>query len=96
MEQWYEIVRYEYGDPASEHILKFWIKPKVEHRPMFFGMQFLDKDGVLVDPYDSRYGFGIGLDSGTPVGQTQKVDCYTPRESAMKRVVSVRVVRIKQ
>jgi hypothetical protein len=95
MEKWYEIVKYEYGDPATNHLLTIWIKPKVEDRPKTFAMQFLDKDGVLVDPYDPRYGFGISLDYVVPVGQVQKATCYTPKEKAMERVVSAKVVRIK-
>jgi len=92
MEQWYEIVRYEY-DPV-EHTLNVWIKPKVANRPHNFSMQFFDKDGVLVDPYDPKWGFGVSLDYVVAVGQVQKATVYTPREEAMKRVVSAKLVKM--
>jgi hypothetical protein len=92
MEEWYDVVRYEY-DPV-EHMLNFWIKPKVENRPHNFSMQFFDKDGVLVDPYDPRWGFGVSLDYVVAVGQVQKASVYMPREKAMQRVVSAKLVKM--
>lgn len=97
MEQWYEIVKYEYGDVASgENKLFIILKAKVEKRPTLFAMQFRDKDGLLVKPWDSRYGNGFGPSKLTPVGEPEKIQVYTPGESDMERVVSATVVRIKE
>lgn len=96
MEKWFDIVRYEYSDPAGT--LTFWVKPKTDTaKSLFWGMQFLDKNGDMVTPNDDRYGFGVGWRSGSGnAGEVMKMDCYTPSESNMERVVSAKIVRIKQ
>lgn len=99
MEQWYEIVKYEYGDAASgDNKLYIIVKAKAEKRPRGgWSVQFRDKDGMLVRPNDSRYGNGLsGPSALTPVGEPEKIYCYTPGESDMERVVSATVVRIKE
>ena len=95
LEQWYEIVKYEYADPATDNALYFWVKQKTKDVPPgTFCMQFLDKDGVMVDPWDTRWGTGIHIER-SEVGQVTKANVSTPFEKAMERVVSVKVYRPK-
>lgn len=97
MEDYYEVVRYEYPKaPSTEMYL--YLKPKVElkQRPPFY-IQFRDKDGILVGA-QNEYGNGIGTTPlySTQIGETGKAWVYIPSEKEMERVVSAKVVRIKQ
>ncbi|HEY3741752.1 MAG TPA: hypothetical protein VGL53_17995 [Bryobacteraceae bacterium] len=92
MEKWLEVVRYEYGDNASDHNLSMWVKQKVANVPAFC-MQFLDRDGVMVDPADSSCGTGILMHFLPGPGQVAKIDVPMPPEGHMARVVSARVKR---
>lgn len=96
MERWYDIVRYEYSVTDNQQ-LSFWYKPKTDKLPPSeFTMKFFDKDGVMVDPWDMKYGNGINFHFGVEKGETGKADVYTPSEKNMSRVVKVVVYRIIQ
>jgi hypothetical protein len=97
MEDYYEVVRYEYPKaPSTEMFL--YLKPKVElkQRPPFY-IQFRDKDGILIGG-QNEWGNGIGMTPlySTQIGETGKAWVYIPSEKEMERVVSAKVVRIKQ
>jgi hypothetical protein len=94
MEKWYDIVRYEYSDPAGT--LPFWVKPKPENAPVWFAVQFLDKYGVLVTPNDPRWGFQAAYNGSGNVGDVMKWNSTTPSELNMEKVASVKIVRMKQ
>ncbi len=97
MEKWYEIVKYEYGDMATDNKLYFWVKPKTEAKPEF-RVQFLDQDGTLIcSIICDNGGFYItGNFDTVPVGTVGKATVITPSEREMEKVASVRVIRIKK
>lgn len=90
MEKFLEIVRYEYGDNISDHNLYIWVKQKVANVPAFC-MQFLDRDGMMVDPSDSSCGTGILMHFLPGPGQVAKIDVSMPPAGHMARVVAARV-----
>lgn len=95
MDKWYEITKYEYGDFTVEPKLTFWFKPKVGHydRPSnIFKVAFLDKDGVEV----TGFAHSLSVDYYTEIGETGQAMVKAPTEKQMERVVSVKVIRIKE
>lgn len=92
MEKWYDIVKYEYADLAAERKLTVVFKPKTDPRPFNFNVQFIDKDGLIVR--ETAFRNYIALQN-TRVGETAKTDVYTPSESEMEKVKTVKVIRIK-
>jgi hypothetical protein len=95
MEQWYEIVRYEYA--PLEHNLYVYIKPKVDYtnRPTEFRMEFRDRDGVLlqditVSPIHQMPGTREGA-----VGETLKVYIRTPPEKLLGQVATAKLVKVE-
>ncbi|MGI8788152.1 MAG: hypothetical protein ACR2HG_10365 [Pyrinomonadaceae bacterium] len=97
MEKYFEVVRYEYPTPPANEMF-FYLKAKVEQgaRPAFY-IQFRDKDGILVGAQND-YGNGISMTKVfyTAIGETGKASAYIPSEKEMEKVVSAKVVRIKQ
>lgn len=96
MEKWFEIVRYEYPE-MPERNMTIFIKPKVDfkQRMMFFKMEFLDKDGVLVGTDLAWICCSTQL-GDTETGKVGKVTVQVPSEREMEKVVSTTIVRIKQ
>jgi fibronectin type 3 domain-containing protein len=92
MEKWYEIVKYEYGDLSADRTLTVFFKPKVEARPYNFLVQYINKDGVVVR--ETAFRNYIAL-TNTRVGETAKTDAYTPSETEMEKITSVRIFRKK-
>jgi hypothetical protein len=92
MEKWYEIVKYEYGDLSADRTLTVFCKPKVEARPYNFVVQYINKDGVVVR--ETAFRNYIAL-TNTRVGETGKTDAYTPSETEMEKITSVRIFRKK-
>lgn len=91
MEQWYEIVKYEYDfftDPLLPR-LYFVVKPKVENPPRTFKMKFADADEVAISNYQV---FGIRLP--ITVGEPQRIYGMAPKEKDMPKVKSIVVYRI--
>ena len=97
MENYFEVVRYEYPKPPANEMF-FYLKAKVPtgERPAFY-IQFRDKDGILVGAQND-YGNGISMTKVfyTAIGETGAASAYIPGEKEMERVVSAKVVRIKQ
>jgi hypothetical protein len=95
MEQWFEIVRYEYPTPPERNMTIF-IKPKVdiEKRMMAFKMEFLDKDGIIVGTDAAWICCSTQLGS-TETGKVTKVTVQAPSEREMEKVVRATVIRIK-
>lgn len=97
MENYFEVVRFEYPTPPANEMF-FYLKAKVETgaRPAFY-IQFRDKDGILVGAQND-YGNGISMTKVfyTAIGETGVASAYIPSEKEMERVVSAKVVRIKQ
>jgi fibronectin type 3 domain-containing protein len=92
MEKWYEIVKYEYGDLSADRTLTVFFKPKVESRPYNFLVQYINKDGVVVRETSVRNYIAL---ANTRVGETVKTDAYTPSETEMEKITSVRIFRKK-
>ncbi len=92
LEKYVDVIRYEYGDNVTDNNLYIVVKSKSQDIPQFC-VQFLDKDGIMVDPQDSKCGTGIHMGTRRPgFGQTAKFDVNMPPGNDMKRVVSVRIV----
>ena len=92
-----EVVRYEYPMPPANEMF-FYLKAKVETGARFaFYIQFRDKDGILVGAQND-YGNGIPMTKVfyTAIGETGKASAYIPSEKEMEKVVSAKVIRIKQ
>ena len=92
MEKWYEIVKYEYGDLSADRSLTVYCKPKVEARPYSFTVQYINKDGIVVR--ETAFRDYISL-ANSRVGETVKTDAYTPSETEMEKITSVRIFRKK-
>ena len=96
MEQWFDIVRYEYPAPP-ERDMTIFIKPKVDldKRATVFKMEFRDKDGVIVgvDPAWLCCSTQLGY---TETGKVGKVTVPVPSEREMDKIVSATIVRIKE
>lgn len=95
MDKWYEITKFEYGDFTVEPKLTFWFKPKVGHydRPTnVFKVAFLDKDGTEV----TGFAHSLSVDYGTEIGEVGQAAVKAPTEKQMEKVVSVKVIRIKE
>ncbi len=96
MEDYFEVVRYEYPKPPANEMF-FYLKAKVETgaRPAFY-IQFRDKDGILVGPQND-YGNGISMTKVfyTAIGETGQASAYIPSEKEMEKVVSAKIVKIK-
>jgi hypothetical protein len=95
MDKWFEITKVEYGDLATDKNLHFLFKPKIDWRTrvtaqLRFEAQYLDKDGVVIASY------ALQMDGNTDVGQVGKAFFPTPSEREMEKVVSVKIVRLKQ
>jgi hypothetical protein len=96
MDKWYEITKFEYGDPATDASIHIWFKPKVGHYDrsgIKFEARYYDKDGVLVGSYPLLFG---SEGYYTEPGEVGKVNVRTPSETEMERVVSVKIVRKKE
>ncbi|MGI8788151.1 MAG: hypothetical protein ACR2HG_10360 [Pyrinomonadaceae bacterium] len=95
MEQWFEIVRFEYPTPPNRKMTIIF-KPKTEigDRADRFHVEFFDKDGILVQSWDSSIMYSSPF-SDTEKGAVGKVEAQVPYETLWKQVKSVKVVRTK-
>ena len=95
MEKWYEIIRYEYPE-APERDMNIYFKPKVdlEKRMTAFQMEFRDKDGIILGVSTAWICCSSQL-AYTKTGETGKATVQVPSEREIDRVVSAKVVRIK-
>ena len=89
MAEWYDVVKYEYPKPGEQK-LTIYFKPKSKTRPLFFAMEFRDKNGVLVgSPAPMCCSSGLG-DTDTGAVGTQTV--YVPAESELGRIASAKII----
>ncbi|MEO6655748.1 MAG: hypothetical protein ABIO36_06655 [Pyrinomonadaceae bacterium] len=96
LEKYYEIAKYEYKAQVGDNQLYIYVKQKTEQIPYSnWFVQFRDKDGLLITT-GNPYGNGITRLWAAPVGELIKASVYTPTEKEMEKVVSAKLVRIKQ
>ena len=78
MEDWFEIVRYEYPK-APDRNMWIYFKPKVDgsKRPIIFYVEFRDKDGILVQSADASPMCCSSELMETANGETAKVRVLT-------------------
>lgn len=95
MEDWFEIVRYEYPKAPDS---KMWVyfKSKTDAaKPYIFYVEFRDKDGILVQDATASPMCCSSELMSTAKGEMSKVRIELPPESIMKQVTSVKVIRAK-
>ena len=86
IEEWYEVVKYEYD--FVDTIPKFYliVKKKVEKAPLHFEIKWFDADGVVI----TKSVFPNLLNkSSIPVGEPIRLYAYAPWERQMPKVKSV-------
>ena len=95
MEQWYEIVKYEYDTSAGFNFPLFVvvIKKKVENAPIHFHIGWFDADGVRVG-IDANLIPVVGNLNTAPVGESFRLRAYAPGEKDMAKVKSIVVKRV--
>jgi hypothetical protein len=92
MEQWYEIVKWNYDDTGR---MKIVAKPKEAppHTHRQFVVRYLDADGVDLLDYNATQIVGLGY--GTPAGQLERTEALAPSESKAAKVKQVIVFRVR-
>ena len=93
MEDWFEIVRFEYPKPPDS---KMWVyfKSKTDgDKPYIFYVEFRDKDGILVQDANASPMCCSSELMSTAKGEMSKVRIELPSESIMKQVKSIKVIR---
>jgi hypothetical protein len=95
MEQWYEIVKYEYDTSAGFNFPLFVVvvKKKVEKAPIHFNIGWFDADGVRVG-IDATLIPVEGNLYTVPVGEPIRLRAYAPGEKDRAKVKSIVVKRI--
>lgn len=87
-ERWFEIVNYNYDVFKNKLIIT--AKPKVESRPTYYTVKYLDGGNMAV------YETSVYISSLLQVGETSKIEIVTPGEATMEKVKNVRITRTKQ
>ena len=86
IEEWYEVVKYEYDFVPT--IPKFYlvVKKKVAKAPLHFEIKWFDEDGVVIDksPFPD-----LLTKEWIPVGEPMRLYAYCPWERLMPKVKSV-------
>ena len=95
MEDWFEIVRYEYPKPPDRNLMIYFKSKTDGSKPLIFYVEFRDKDGILVQSADASPMCCSDALMMTAKGEPNKVRVQIPSESIMKQVTSVKVVRAK-
>ena len=95
MEDWFEIVRYEYPKPPNRNLMIYFKSKTDGSKPLIFYVEFRDKDGILVQSADASPMCCSDALMMTAKGEPNKVRVQIPSESIMKQVTSVKVVRAK-
>lgn len=86
IEEWYEVVKYEYD--FVDTIPKFYlvVKKKVEKAPLHFEIKWFDADGVVI----TKSVFPNLLNkTSIPVGEPMRLYAYAPWERQMPKVKSI-------
>lgn len=91
LEKWFDVVRYEYQ--PTEQKLYLYLKPKTETRETQFFVEFLDKDGILLQTRQMGEFSDIPGPYDAKVGDTVKAHTTIPRENILKQAVSAKIVR---
>jgi hypothetical protein len=90
MEEWYEIVKYEYDFRGMNNIPLFLVvvKKKVANAPVYFNVGWFDADGIRVG-IDSTLIPVQGTIEGVPVGEPFRLRAYAPDKKDMQKVKSI-------
>jgi hypothetical protein len=95
MEDWFEIVRFEYPKPPDRNLMIYFKSKTDGSKPYIFYVEFRDKDGILVQSADASPMCCSDALMMTANGETAKVRVQLPPETVMKQVTSVKVIRAK-
>ena len=95
MEDWFEIVRYEYPKPPDRNLMIYFKSKTDGSKPYIFYVEFRDKDGILVQSVDASPMCCSDALMMTAKGEPNKVRVQIPSESIMKQVTSVKIIRAK-
>lgn len=90
MEEWYEIVKYEYDFRGSnvEPLFLVVVKKKVENAPPYFKVGWFDADGIRVGINATLIPVQ-GTIENLPVGEPFRLRAYAPHKKDMERVKSI-------
>lgn len=86
IEEWYEVVKYEYDfvDTLPKFVLV--VKKKVENAPLHFEIKWFDEDGVVI----TKSVFpNLLTKASIPVGEPMRLSAYAPYERQMPKVKTV-------
>ena len=86
IEEWYEVVKYEYDFVPTIPIFYLVVKKKVEKAPLHFEAKWFDADGVVITK--STFPNLLTKES-IPVGEPMRLYAYPPWERQMPKVKSV-------
>ena len=86
IEEWYEVVKYEYDFVPTIPIFYLVVKKKVYKAPLHFEAKWFDADGVVITK--STFPNLLTKES-TPVGEPMRLYAYCPWERQMPKVKSV-------
>ncbi|MEO6655747.1 MAG: hypothetical protein ABIO36_06650 [Pyrinomonadaceae bacterium] len=95
MEDWFEIVRYEYPKPPETRMWVYFRSKTDASKPYIFYVEFRDKDGILVQAADYSPICCSSELMETAKGEMAKVRIELPSEPIMKQVTSIKVIRAK-
>ncbi len=93
MEDWFEIVRYEYPKPPESKMWIYFKSKTDDSKHYIFYVEFRDKDGILVQAADYSPVCCSSELMSTAKGEMSKVRIELPAESIMKQVTSIKVIR---
>ena len=86
IEEWYEVVKYEYDFVQTPPKIYLVVKKKVYKAPLNMEMAWFDADGVAIN----KTRFPNLLNKGSiPVGEPIRLYAYAPYERQMPKVKSV-------
>ena len=86
IEEWYEVVKYEYDFVPTLPMFYLVVKKKVEKAPLHFEIKWFDADGVVI----TKSVFpGLLRHEKTEVGEAIRLYAYAPWERQMPKVKSV-------
>ena len=86
IEEWYEVVKYEYNFGKTLPEIYLWVKKKVYKAPLNMEMTWFDEDGVVIDR--TRFP-NLLQQEHTEVGETIRLYGRAPYERLMPKVKSV-------
>jgi hypothetical protein len=95
MEQWYEIVKYDYDFSATFHfpLIIVVVKKKVQNAPISFKIGWFDADGVRIG-IDANLIPVQGNLNLLAVGEAFRLRAYAPAEKDMSKVKTTVVKRV--